>query len=147
MEPSPWQIWLALAILLFIAEVLTQGFFVACFGAGAGLAALAAAFSDSLVLQVGGFCAGTFAAFVWVRPLFDRPGGPLLKTNADAYAGRTGRVVEAVDSATGRGKAAVGGEVWKAVSRDGAPLAVGETVVVERLEGLTLVVVPTRQAS
>ena len=146
MDPSPWQVWLALAILLFVAEALTQGFFVACFGAGAGLAALAALVSDTLVVQVGGFCVGTLAALVWIRPLFDRPGGPVLKTNADAYAGRAGRVVEAVEPAAGRGKVAVGGEVWKAASRDGTRLVEGETVVVERLEGLTRVVAPSGRA-
>src|SRR4051794_3393905 len=59
-------------------------------------------------------------------------------TGVTALIGRHGEVRETLDPA---GMVFVHGELWSAVS-DGAPIAAGEGVVVERLEGLTLHVQP-----
>jgi membrane-bound serine protease (ClpP class) len=59
-------------------------------------------------------------------------------TGATALIGRHGEVRETLDP---EGMVFVHGELWSAVS-DGAPIAAGEGVVVERLEGLTLHVQP-----
>jgi membrane-bound serine protease (ClpP class) len=59
-------------------------------------------------------------------------------TGLQALIGRRGQVREALDP---QGLVFVHGELWAAVS-DGAPVPVGEDVVIERLEGFTLHVQP-----
>jgi membrane-bound serine protease (ClpP class) len=59
-------------------------------------------------------------------------------TGASALIGRRGEAREALDP---QGLVFVHGELWTAIS-DGAPIAAGEDVVVERLDGLTLHVHP-----
>src|SRR3954452_18698577 len=61
------------------------------------------------------------------------------QVGAEALIGRTGKVVVACMP---RGQVAVSGERWQAECVAGA--AVGEQVVIERIDGLTLLVVPTR---
>jgi membrane-bound serine protease (ClpP class) len=59
-------------------------------------------------------------------------------TGAETLVGRRAEVREALDP---EGLVFVRGELWAAVS-DGPPVAVGDGVVIERLEGLTLHVQP-----
>jgi membrane-bound serine protease (ClpP class) len=59
-------------------------------------------------------------------------------TGVTALIGRHGEVRETLDPA---GLVFVHGELWSAVS-DGEPIAAGEDIVVERLDGLTLHVQP-----
>ena len=63
------------------------------------------------------------------------------QTGAEAMIGRTAEVVVACRPT---GQVRVGGELWEARCDEGAD--VGETVRIERLEGLTLVVTPTDSA-
>jgi len=52
------------------------------------------------------------------------------KTNADALIGREGRVSEDINPVSGKGRVAIDGDDWKAVSADGAPIAKGTIVEV-----------------
>ncbi|MBE0645181.1 MAG: nodulation protein NfeD [Bacteroidetes bacterium] len=58
-------------------------------------------------------------------------------TGADGMLGERGRVLEAISP---EGSVAVHGEIWKARSSDGAPIASQEVVRITRMENLTLVV-------
>ena len=61
-------------------------------------------------------------------------------TNADRCVGRTGVVLEDIDNLAATGQVRVCGSVWSARSTDGAPIAAGTTVVVDRIEGVKLMV-------
>ena len=50
-------------------------------------------------------------------------------SNADALMGRQGRVVETVQ-AGGFGRVQIDGDIWKAVTKDGADIPEGSNVVV-----------------
>lgn len=132
--------WIVLGVGLFVLEIAVPGFVLACFGVGSLAAGLAAYFADSLTIELAAFSLGSFAAFLFVRPLFNHPSlGPRAATNIEAYVGRVGRVVEATNP-DGEGRASVGGELWKI--RSDACLSEGARVVVRSVEGLVLVVAP-----
>ncbi|MDR2936898.1 MAG: hypothetical protein LBU80_06100, partial [Rikenellaceae bacterium] len=79
-----WQIWAAVAVALFIIELFTPAFFVACFGIGAGLAAVAAAIGMNVSWQFVFFAAGSLMSFVLVRPFvlkYIKDHGKAVKTN------------------------------------------------------------------
>lgn len=65
-------------------------------------------------------------------------------TNADRCVGRTGVVLEDIDNLAAAGQVRVCGSVWSARSTDGTPIAAGTTVVVDRIEGVKLMVRPAK---
>ena len=62
-------IWAALAIIFFIAEVFTLGFFLVCFGIGAVAAALLALLGFDVIWQLVIFIAVSLVALAFLRPL------------------------------------------------------------------------------
>lgn len=139
-----WQIWLIVAVILFIAEVVTPGFVVACFGIGCLGAALMDAIGLGIAVQIVVFCVVSLASFFSVRPLFLKY---VLKgdekrtdTNVDALAGKLGLVSETIDPETNRGRVALGGDDWKAVSVADTVIEKGQKVEVVSVEGTKLFV-------
>lgn len=139
-----WQIWLTLAVLFAVGEVVTTGFFLLWFAIGAVVTALGAALGLNLVGQVVAFLAISGLLVAFTRPLVHRlveRRRPAFKTNVDALAGKVGTVVRKVDPYEVGGQVKVQGEVWTAVT-DGAPIPKGAMIVVERVEGVKLHVKP-----
>ncbi len=67
----------------------------------------------------------------------------LIRTNADKYIGRTGKVISDIGYNTYTGQVEVDGSKWTAVSSDNQIIKVGSTVKVEEIQGVKLVVTPT----
>jgi membrane protein implicated in regulation of membrane protease activity len=135
---TPW-IWLVMAILFAVAEIFTAGFFLICFGIGAGAAALAAFMGLGPAWQALAFVAVSALAVLLSRPLANRLAQP--NTHAvggDRLLGQEGIVLETIDPVTGRGLVRVGHERWSAVAIEGRPIAAGSTIVVVALNGTHL---------
>ncbi|MBQ9475815.1 MAG: NfeD family protein [Bacteroidales bacterium] len=140
---QPWHVWIVIALVCIILEIFTAGFAVACFSAGALVAALGCALGLSLIWQVVIFAVVTFLTFMYVRPIliklfFKKDSGQ--KTNADALIGRRGRVSVRIDPAKGEGRVAIDGDDWKAVSEDGSTIEKGEEVEVKKIDSIILTV-------
>lgn len=136
-----WHIWIALAILLAMAEILTPGFVVLCFAGGAVLAALVAALGLPLVWQILAFAAGSFISFVTIRPAMQKWASNKSeseKTNIDRLIGQEAVVLEPTNAEQGLVK--IQGERWSARSADGSDLEAGSRVTVERIEGNKVIV-------
>lgn len=131
-----WHIWLILAIFLAIVEIFTPGFVVLCFAAGGLLASLVALIGLSATWQILAFAAGTFAAFVSVRPFMQNWAlrkSQHVPTNVDRLVNQQATVLEPVDDDAGLVK--IGGEEWSARSADGQRHRAGKKVRVVRVEG------------
>lgn len=138
---QPWHIWFALALVLAAVEILTPGFVLICFSAGAAVAGLCALSGLSVPLQILGFAGGSFVAFVTIRPAMRRWAlhkGEALPTNIDRLIGQKATVLEPTDDAKGLVK--IGGESWSARSADGREIAAGSRVVVQAIEGNKVIV-------
>ena len=61
-------------------------------------------------------------------------------TNADRVIGMTAVVTEKIDNDAATGKVTVSGQIWTARSETGETIAVDEKVVVEKIEGVKLIV-------
>jgi len=135
---SVWHLWLAAGIILFIAEVFTPGFVLACIGVGCVLAAIPASLDASVHWQILTFALGTGGGFVGIRPFMMRylyQHSKDLRTNVDALVGMTGRVTQTIDPDKDSGRALVNGDDWRAFSIDNKSIPVGEKICVVKVEG------------
>ena len=137
-----WLVWVVIAAVLAIGELLTPGlFFLGPVALAAGAAAVAAALGAGVVLSVLVFLAGSVASLAILRPIarshIKVPA--LTRTGTDALVGRRATVTRRVDAAGGRVR--IGGEEWSARSYlDGEVYAEGATVDIVRIEGATALV-------
>ena len=138
-----YQIWLIIAIVLVIIELLTAGFGVVCFAIGAGFSALAAGLGLSLTWQIIIFVVVSLLTFIFLRPIalrFLNRKSNDVKTNADALVGRKGIVSERIDAVQHTGRVAVDGDDWKAVTTDGSVIEKGTEVEIIKLDSIILTV-------
>lgn len=147
MDDSFW--WLIVGLALFVVELLTPGFVVACFGVGALLASLIALFGGGLFWQVFAFSVGSIVALLLLRPLLnhgkkDASGAkiaPDKATGMDALKGRTVLVVKQIDGTEGIGRIAVDGDEWPARANAAQEhYAPGERVTVLGNSSIVLIV-------
>ena len=139
-----WVLWIVLAVILAVGEVLTVGFFLAPFAVGA----LAAAALDGACVGSGGqfaaFVAGSLLLLGVVRPIARRhvtlP--PALRTGTAALVGETATVVDRIANAESVGTVRLKGQVWTARTYDDdeAPIEPGTRVHVMEIRGATALV-------
>ncbi len=135
-----WEFWLVVALACFIIEIINAGFGIICFGFGALLSAVLAAFGLGLVWQLLGLAIGSFLAFLFIRPVILKwldGNKEKAKTNLDNMEGRTAVVVEEVTETGGR--AAIDGTDWKARSESGTVYPKDAAATIIRREGNTLI--------
>jgi membrane protein implicated in regulation of membrane protease activity len=138
-----WIVWLIVAAVLGVAEVLTGTFALGLIAIGACVAAAAGALHLGLPFQVLAFVLASGAGLGGVLPIAyrHRKQPPLLQTGAAALVGRQARVLEEVTVHSGRVR--IGGEEWSARSYDETlVIPVGHTVDVMQIEGATALVYP-----
>lgn len=140
----PWWLWVLIGFLLFGVEALSPGLHIAFFGFGA--------------LAVGGLVAFDLAGPLWVQlllfsvislasllllrqPLLRR--FRLVRSNEpmDTLVGESAIPSEEITSGS-IGKAELRGTSWSARNGSARTLSRGERCVVDRVEGLTVVIRP-----
>ncbi len=140
-----WVVWTLLAVLMFVGEMLTAGFFLLWIGIGALLGAGLSLLGLGLPWQLLGFAVGSGALIVSSRKLYERlfggRGRPRLSTNVDAMVDAVGTVIKAVDNDRGGGLVRVRGEDWTAFAADDIPIPEGKRVQVVRVDGVRLIVI------
>ena len=144
-----WHLWVIAAVVLFIAEVFTPGFVVACFGAACLLSGIAAALNLGPNVQIIVFCISSAVSFVAIRPLMKKylwRSDPGTKTNVNALVGKTGLVTEKIVPLTSQGRVVVGGEDWRGASVDETEIEAGMKIIVTDIDGTKLIVKPVQNS-
>lgn len=140
-----WLIWLICAVAAAVGEILTAGFFLAPFAAGAFGGMAAALLGAGGVIQLIVFAALTVACFALVRPVARRHlyTPPAIRTGTAALVGRNGIVLERIANDEGLGSVRIDGEVWTARSYDeSVEIEAGAKVQVVEIRGATALVAP-----
>jgi membrane protein implicated in regulation of membrane protease activity len=140
---SPWVIWLVVAGVLAIAEVLSLTFVLGMLAGGAAAAALVAALSGPAALQGLGFVVVSGGLLVTVMPMARRHRHmpPLLRTGTAALVGSRGTAITQVDKHSGLVR--LGGENWTARPYDDdIVIEAGVEVDVFAIDGATAVIHP-----
>lgn len=141
MDIKIWWIWLILAAVFVIGETFTAGFFLLWFGIGAALAGVLALAGLGPIWQWISFIVVSFILFAISRRFSDRftkaqPPG----IGADRAIGMQGKVIQTIDHSNNTGRVLLEREEWLAESVDGEPIAEGEQVIIEQVEGTRLIV-------
>jgi membrane protein implicated in regulation of membrane protease activity len=140
-----WIIWLIVAAVLGVAELLTVTLALGLLAVAAVAAGVVGAAGLGLPAELGAFAVVAAAGLGIVRPIAMRhvKQPPSLRTGVAALVGKTGVVVEEVNGHDGNGRVRIGGEVWTSRSYDEfTVIPVGARVDVLQIEGVTALVYP-----
>ncbi|WP_210443243.1 NfeD family protein [Nocardioides sp. SYSU D00065] len=139
-----WETWLALSIVLGVAEMFSLDLILAMLAAGAVIGMVTALLGLPIFVQVLAALATSVAMLAFVRPAFVKRlhSGPDLALGHGKLVGTRALVTEEITGlAPGRIKA--GGEVWSALPYDEhVRIAPGETVEILQIKGATAYVHP-----
>jgi membrane protein implicated in regulation of membrane protease activity len=139
-----WIVWLIVAAVLGVAELLTTTLAFGLIAVAAIVAAVVAVFHADLALQLVAFVAAAGAGLGVVRPIaikhIKQP--PALRTGAAALVGRSAIVSQEVTEHGGRIR--IDGEEWSSrpYMEDSPPIKVGTKVDVMQIKGATALVYP-----
>ena len=134
-------IWILGIITFIILEAVTYQLVSIWFAIGA-LGGMIAAFSGvNFYVQMAVFIAVSFICILCLRPLsmkFFKPRN--VETNAQSLVGKEVLITSDVDNIRGLGEGKVDGKVWTVRSIDNSHVLKGETAVIEKIEGVKLIV-------
>jgi membrane protein implicated in regulation of membrane protease activity len=136
-----WLLWVVLAALLAVGEVLTLSFLLGLLALAAVAAGVVAALGGGLVIQFLVFIVGSIATLAVLRPIAKRHlrTPAQLRTGTAALVGAKGVVTQRVDDLSGQVK--IGGELWSARAfMEGEVIEAGARVEVAKIEGATALV-------
>lgn len=147
-----WLIWIIVAAVLVIVELLTQMVWTLCLAVGCVAAAVCDFCGVPVVWQAVVAAAGSVAAFFVLAPRLrrwqhrsERRDGRDTRTGMDALLGRRGNVTQEI--APGRlGRVRIDGDNWQARCGGDEVVRRGETVVVEAYDSIILTVSPIHNA-
>ncbi len=137
-------VWLGLLALFVIVEAATANLLTIWFAAGALAAFVSSFFVENIVIQVVIFVVVSLAVLIALRPIAKKYTRTKKQpTNADMYINAEGVVTETISNLNATGTVKVRGSVWTARSfNDEVVIPENTVVVVERIEGVKLIVKP-----
>lgn len=134
-------IWAAAIVIFGTLEAVTAQLVSIWFVFGAIAALIASFFNVPFAVQVIIFVAVTVLALVITRPLVKKFINPKrVKTNADKVVGQAGIVVQDINNVEATGQVKVDGQIWTARSTDNNVIASGNEVIIEKIDGVKLIV-------
>jgi membrane protein implicated in regulation of membrane protease activity len=151
-SPDTWRwVFLVLAVAFTVGEIALAGtFFLLPFAAGAGVAALVGFLGASVGVLWLVFVVVSAAASSVLWPLRRRldSRNPRSEIGANRWVGRQAYVLRDIPGTSGEtGLVRLDREEWRAESLVGVPIAAGSTVLVSRVDGTRLVVLPLDEPS
>ncbi|SDD72270.1 Membrane protein implicated in regulation of membrane protease activity [Paenibacillus sp. UNCCL117] len=125
-----WAIWLIIAGVLLIAEMMTLTFYLLWIAVGAAVAAAMAWLWPGLVIwQVFAGCIVVLVLTIFTKPITRRfRSSGSYRDAVDELVGKTGVVLEPIEPGA-QGLVRVGSEMWSARAEE--RIAEGETVTVQ----------------
>lgn len=140
-------LWLIVIVVCIAVEIGTLGLTSIWFAGGALTAFVAALLSASGWLQIILFVVISALLLLFTRPLAVKfINKDAVKTNYESMVGRVGEVVEQIDNLRATGCVRVSGQDWTArAAADPESIPVGCEVVVQKIEGVKLIVAPVKK--
>ncbi len=135
-----WQVWLIIAGLFFIGEIITVGFLVFWFGVAALISMIVSLFTSNIIIQTTTFViSSTILLFItkpFVKKFVDiKP----TKTNAFSIIGKKALVIKEITPHS-IGQIKINGEVWSAESENDEIISEGSDVEIIQIKGVKAIV-------
>lgn len=143
-------IWLIIAAVLIVIEIITIGLTSIWFAIGAFASAVCAVFTDNLWIQLSVFIILSVVLWIFTRPLavkklkLDKDN--IEKTNVESLVGQKAIVTSTINNLTAEGQAKINGLEWTARSADNSIIDAGSTVIIKEVSGVKLIVETLPQA-
>ncbi len=136
-----WQIWLIIAGIFFIGEMLTVGFLIFWLGVGALIAMIASFFTDNIIIQTSIFVISSVVLLLATKP-FVKKFVDIKKTNTNVFSivGKKAVVIKEINSINSTGQIKVNGEVWSAESDGDETIEEGSEVEIIEVRGVKAIV-------
>lgn len=136
-----WQIWLLLAGLFFIGEIITIGFLIFWLGIGALLAMIVSFFTTNIIIQTAVFVISSIILILATKPFVKRF-VDVKKTNTNVFSiiGKKALVIKEIDPINAKGQIKVNSEIWSAESENGEKIEEGSEVEIIRINGVKAIV-------
>lgn len=136
-----WQIWLLLAGLFFIGEMITVGFLIFWLGIGALLAMIVSFFTTNIIIQTAVFVISSIILILATKPFVKRfVDVKKINTNVFSIIGKKALVIKEIDPINAKGQIKVNSEIWSAESENGEKIEEGSEVEIIRINGVKAIV-------
>ena len=133
--------WLAVFVLLIVIELATMGLTTIWFAGGAVAGFIASMLGANVVIQAVVFFVVSIVLLIFTRPFAVRYiNSNKTKTNIDGLIGQEALVLEEINNIRETGCARLEGKEWSARSVDDTVIPADTVVIVERIEGVKLIV-------
>ena len=133
--------WLAVFVLLIVIELATMGLTTIWFAGGAVAGFIASMLGANVVIQAVVFFVVSIVLLIFTRPFAVRYiNSNKTKTNIDGLIGQEALVLEEINNIRETGCARLEGKEWTARSVDDTVIPADSVVIVERIEGVKLIV-------
>ncbi len=135
-------IWFAAVIVFLIIEGVTYQLVSIYLAAGAVGGLVMYILGFDFMPQMIVFLIVSVLLLILVRPISVKAmkNGGRLRTNTDSLVGKRVYITKTVDNIMDSGEGRVNGSDWSVRSDSGAVIAAGKTAVIERIEGVKLIV-------
>ncbi len=141
-----WQIWLIIAGVCLVIEIMTTGFLVFWLAIGALISMIVSLFTDSILIQTAVFVISSAILIFATKPFVKKFAKTKdVKTNAFSIIGQNGIVTKEIDSINAKGQVKIDGETWSAVGKDDMDIPKGTEVEVLEIKGVKAVVTPVKK--
>lgn len=139
-------LWFGIIVLTLVVESQTADLIAIWFAPGAFVSLILSFFNVQFWVQFGVFIGvtvvGMILSFTLLRPMMKKR-GKILKTNADALAGKLAIVEEDVNNAAPTGAVKINGQLWTArMDNPTDTVSKGDWVEIVRVEGAKLICRP-----
>ena len=140
-----WYVWLILAGVFVIGEVLTSGFLIFWLSLGSLIAMVVSFFTDNIIIQTTVFLISSVILILATKPLVKKfANTKTVKTNAEAIIGKKGLVTKDINSINSTGQVKIDGELWSAIGKDDVDIKRGTEVEVDKIKGVKVIVTPIK---
>jgi membrane protein implicated in regulation of membrane protease activity len=138
----PWMVWLAIILIMIVAEIMTVGFFSITIAVGGIFALVTSLITDLIWVQVAIFLIASIAFFFKLKPFMEKlfPIKTPANTAVDRLIGEKGIVIEDINNTLSTGQVKVQGEVWSASSYNNEVITKGSEIEVVVIKGVKTIV-------
>ena len=141
-----WQIWIIIAGVCLIGEILTSGFLIFWLSIGALIAMVVSFFVDNIIVQTAVFVISSAILIFATKPFVKKFAKTKdVKTNAYSIIGKNAIVTKDIDSINGKGQIKVDSETWSALGKDYMNIEKGTEVEVLKIDGVKAIVTPVKK--
>ena len=140
-----WYVWLILAGIFVIGEVITSGFLIFWLALGSLIAMVVSFVTDNIIIQTTVFLISSAILILATKPLIKKfANTETVKTNVQSIIGKKGLGTKDISSINSTGQVKIDGELWSAIGMNDMDISKGTEVKIEEIKGVKVIVSPIK---